>query len=84
MYRPQSTVGAGVHSNHISSSPSSPASADFFAGSSDSDSDDSEQEAPAKDELQAYLELPQVKCATEQEALNWWRDRTLTSSPTWQ
>ena len=49
--------------------------ADFFAGSSDSDSD-GEQEAPAKDELQAYLELPQVKCATEQEALNWWRDHT--------
>ena len=26
------------------------------------------------DELPQDTELPQVKCATEQEALNWWRD----------
>ena len=26
------------------------------------------------DELEAYLALPQVKCATEKEALDWWRD----------
>jgi hypothetical protein len=41
------------------------------------DSDDSmeeEEEEESKDELEAYLALPQVKCSTEKEALDWWRD----------
>ena len=51
--------------------------ASFFA---DSDSDDKEEEDDVeevpRDELEAYLELAQVKCETEQGALNWWRDHT--------
>ena len=46
----------------------------FFAESDESEEDSEEEEEAVKDELEAYLVLPQVKCATEQEVLNWWRD----------
>ena len=29
-----------------------------------------------EDELKAYLELPQLKCKTEQEAIDWWVEKT--------
>ena len=29
-----------------------------------------------EDELKAYLELPQLKCKTEQEAIDWWVDKS--------
>ena len=44
----------------------------FFDDSDDSNDSDGDEEP--KDELEAYLALPQVKCATEKEALDWWRE----------
>ena len=29
-----------------------------------------------EDELKAYLELPQLKCKTEQEVIDWWVDKS--------
>ena len=29
-----------------------------------------------EDELKAYLELPQLKCKTEQEAIDWWVEKS--------
>ena len=48
-----------------------------FFDDSDDDSNDGggEEEEEPKDELEAYLALPQVKCKTDKEALDWWRDR---------
>ena len=45
----------------------------FFDDSEDEDEDDSQDEHEPQDELEAYLALDQVKCATEKEALDWWR-----------
>ena len=50
--------------------------AGFFAGSDDSDDsdDEGEEDEAEKDELEAYLALPQLKFKSEQGALDWWRE----------
>ena len=45
----------------------------IMAGSSSEEEEDEEVEV-AKEELEAYLALPQVKCKTEKEALDWWKE----------
>ena len=39
---------------------------------SDSDSEESVSEDEPEDELQSYLSLPQIRCKTEQDMLDWW------------
>ena len=46
----------------------------FFQDSSDEEEEEVDKDEETKDELEAYLTLAQVKCATEKEALDWWRD----------
>ena len=45
--------------------------AQFFANS-DSEAESSDEEAAVKDELKEYLELPQIKYKSEQDAMLWW------------
>ena len=57
-------------------------SASSFFTYSDEDASGDEGEAEEnetveiEDELKAYLELPQLKCKTEQEAIDWWVEKT--------
>ena len=51
--------------------------ASFFADSDDSSEDDGDvivDAANLEDELKAYLNVPQIKYATEQDMMNWWED----------
>ena len=55
--------------------------ASFFADSSEEDSGDDAHGAAglaAEEELEAYLELPQIKYTTEQSMLDWWKTNTAT------
>lgn len=49
----------------------------FFAASS-SDDEDAGSASLIKDELSEYLELPQIKYKTEEDALRWWRENEKT------
>ena len=57
-------------------------SASSFFADSDEDASGDEGEAEEdetveiEDELKAYLELPQLKCKTEQEAIDWWVEKS--------
>ena len=65
--------GAGSSGGHRNKRTKVSAAA-IMAGSS---SEEEEEEVEvAKEELEAYLALPQVKCKTEKEALNWWVEHT--------